>query len=232
MQDYKRRVSPDASTKAKDCYHWNHKSNIETLSYNQIIETLIIPKSRFQTDPSALAPTFCFQKNAQQECVPVELHDVVCLWNWLRPKLSAQFPGTVMAKHDDLFLRGILGCMDKQMASQNGWNVWLAPNPTNGVTKWLKRLADAKSNSCLVTGFGEITSHAGWNVWLEQNPRSVWKYFFWPTKKKHKNPIKLNIYNSHPDCDGIWENHVTIAMAAEGGITSSRLKLDCQGDWL
>ena len=42
----------------------------------------------------AVAP---WQKTAQlDEASHITLHDAVCLWTWLRPKLAAEFPGHVM----------------------------------------------------------------------------------------------------------------------------------------
>ncbi|CAL1125989.1 unnamed protein product [Cladocopium goreaui] len=64
-EDFKRRVGPDASTKAK--------------------------------------------KNAQLgEEDQLLLHDCVCLWLWLLPKLENEFPKPVVDKHYQLFLRGSL----------------------------------------------------------------------------------------------------------------------------
>jgi hypothetical protein len=60
----------------------------------------------------AVAP---WQKTAQlDEASHITLHDAVCLWTWLRPKLAAEFPGHVCQRHDDLFLKGCLG-------SRVGW---------------------------------------------------------------------------------------------------------------
>ncbi|CAK9107687.1 Uncharacterized protein SCF082_LOCUS50126 [Durusdinium trenchii] len=49
------------------------------------------------------------KKNAQlDEDAQHLLHDVVCLWHWLQPKLKSQFPAPVVEKHHDLFMRGSL----------------------------------------------------------------------------------------------------------------------------
>ena len=49
------------------------------------------------------------QKNAQlDEAGHLALHDAVCLWVWLRPKLAAEFPGDVVARHEELFMKGYL----------------------------------------------------------------------------------------------------------------------------
>lgn len=37
------------------------------------------------------------------------LHDTCCLWLWLLPKLKLEFPGTVIARHEELFAKGLLG---------------------------------------------------------------------------------------------------------------------------
>ena len=36
------------------------------------------------------------------------LHDCVCLWLWLLPRLEKQFPGEVVEKHKELFEKGLL----------------------------------------------------------------------------------------------------------------------------
>ena len=36
------------------------------------------------------------------------LHDVTCLWLWVRAKLNHQFPADVITKHDELFMNGSL----------------------------------------------------------------------------------------------------------------------------
>ena len=36
------------------------------------------------------------------------LHDITCLWVWLRPKLGKSFGTEVLEKHDELFMQGHL----------------------------------------------------------------------------------------------------------------------------
>ena len=51
-----------------------------------------------------------WQKFAQMdEAAHMHLHDIVCLWVWLCPKLASEFPGNVCARHEDLFAKGSLG---------------------------------------------------------------------------------------------------------------------------
>ena len=52
----------------------------------------------------------CAQKAAQRsEDDHILLHDVCCLWVWLRPKMVAEFPGHVVKRHDDLFAKAFPG---------------------------------------------------------------------------------------------------------------------------
>ena len=49
------------------------------------------------------------QKNAQlDEAGHLALHDAVCLWIWLRPRLASEFPGDVCTRHEELFMKGYL----------------------------------------------------------------------------------------------------------------------------
>jgi hypothetical protein len=52
-------------------------------------------------------PSFAWQKLNQldldAQCL---LHDVCCLWIWLRAKLVLSFSGEVIQKHDELFMNG------------------------------------------------------------------------------------------------------------------------------
>ena len=101
MQDFSRRVRPEASVKAKDGFvsgnlsSWNNNSYI----YNRLVR---------------LCPSFSIipaspQKNAQlDEESQLLLHDITCLWHWLKPKMESAFPATVIQKFDDMFFRGTL----------------------------------------------------------------------------------------------------------------------------
>ena len=52
----------------------------------------------------------CGQKQAQMdEEGHVGLHDVVCLWIWLKKKLEDSFPSSLVEKYEALFLKGTLG---------------------------------------------------------------------------------------------------------------------------
>ena len=39
----------------------------------------------------------------------LHLHDLVCLWIYVREKMSTSFTGEVMERHDILFQKGYLG---------------------------------------------------------------------------------------------------------------------------
>jgi hypothetical protein len=39
----------------------------------------------------------------------LQLFDVCCLWKYLQPKIRENFPGSVLQKYDQMFLKGILG---------------------------------------------------------------------------------------------------------------------------
>lgn len=39
----------------------------------------------------------------------LHLHDLTCLWIYVRGKMSATFTGEVMARHETLFEKGYLG---------------------------------------------------------------------------------------------------------------------------
>ena len=40
------------------------------------------------------------------------LHDIACLWIYLRPKMAATFPGEVVKRHEDLFHKGaVVACI-------------------------------------------------------------------------------------------------------------------------
>ena len=50
------------------------------------------------------------QKNQQlNEEAATMLHDVVCLWLWLREKMKVEFAEPIIAHHDEKFLKGCLG---------------------------------------------------------------------------------------------------------------------------
>lgn len=34
------------------------------------------------------------------------LHDCVCLWHWLLPKLVQEFPTNIVERHQELFYKG------------------------------------------------------------------------------------------------------------------------------
>ena len=36
------------------------------------------------------------------------LHDCCCFWLWLVPKMTMEFPGEVIARHQELFYKGPL----------------------------------------------------------------------------------------------------------------------------
>ena len=36
------------------------------------------------------------------------LHDISCLWLWLRKQMETEFPGDVISRHDELFANGYL----------------------------------------------------------------------------------------------------------------------------
>ena len=53
--------------------------------------------------------SFAPQKQAQMdEESHVNLHDVVCLWIWLKKKMVDAFPSSVVDKYDSLFHKGFL----------------------------------------------------------------------------------------------------------------------------
>ena len=45
------------------------------------------------------------------------LHDVCCLWEWLVPKLKKEFPGSVVERHVELFMKGLLDYLQVNL----GW---------------------------------------------------------------------------------------------------------------
>ena len=47
------------------------------------------------------------------------LHDIACLWIYLRPKMAATFPGEVVKRHEDLFHKGCCGRMYLGKSSTN-----------------------------------------------------------------------------------------------------------------
>ena len=101
LQDFARRVGPDASTKAKDGWVW--KRNIVEVS---IIPICCLSGSGKQTLENTIS---LYQKLAQlDEEAQMQLHDNCCLWHYLRPKLESAFPKGVVQKHYEMFMRGIL----------------------------------------------------------------------------------------------------------------------------
>lgn len=49
------------------------------------------------------------QKMAQlDETGHLALHDIVCLWAWLAPKLQNEFPNNICDRHAELFAKGCL----------------------------------------------------------------------------------------------------------------------------
>ena len=79
-------------------------------------------------------PVFLFQKAAQlDEEQATSLHDIVCLWVWLRSHMEHEFNKTVVEQHDVLFMKG---CLASNMWGRAGlastqsqkivWS-WLAP---------------------------------------------------------------------------------------------------------
>ena len=53
--------------------------------------------------------SFCQKLQQLSEEDHQMLHDVCCFWIWIKPKMMAEFPGEVIARHQDLFDKGILG---------------------------------------------------------------------------------------------------------------------------
>ena len=56
------------------------------------------------------------------EAAHVVLHDCVLLWHWLLPKLYQEFPGNVVDRHHELFMKGRL---DRK--TMGGGVIWLGP---------------------------------------------------------------------------------------------------------
>ena len=97
LQDFVRRVSPD-------CFDQSKGQDLGKLNCGHLF---FIFKKRV-SQPFWIAPTLP-QKNAQlDEESQLLLHDVTCLWHWLRPKMESAFPAPVIAKHDAMFQRGTL----------------------------------------------------------------------------------------------------------------------------
>jgi len=92
------------------------------------------------------------------------LHDVCCLWTWLRPKLVEAFPGAVVDKHDLLFMRGTLGQIAFDRKRNNSDLILVGFEL--GVTIPDSHLAGANFNPIIVTGFHRIPSHLDSWSWL------------------------------------------------------------------
>ena len=54
-------------------------------------------------------PALCQKLAALAEDEHFLLHDVTCLWCWLRPKMAKHFGTEIVDRHDELFLDGKLG---------------------------------------------------------------------------------------------------------------------------
>ena len=65
----------------------------------------------------------------------VNLHDIVCLWIWLRERLQRTFPMETVAKYENLFQKGLLSCISCTPAENSrkfGWGVIGFPeNPSS-----------------------------------------------------------------------------------------------------
>ena len=49
------------------------------------------------------------QKEVQRgEEAQIHLHDMICLWLWMKKKMKESFPGEVLDRHQTLFDNGIL----------------------------------------------------------------------------------------------------------------------------
>ena len=63
----------------------------------------------------------------------VHLHDIVCLWIWLRERLQRAFPMETVEKYEKLFQKGLLGCVSHTPAEnfgKFGWGViWFSRKP-------------------------------------------------------------------------------------------------------
>ena len=116
------------------------------------------------------------QKNQQlNEEGATMLHDVVCLWVWVKETMKMEFTAAVIEQHDEKFLKGtlgfeIVGCSqvgcDGLAAAKwgvMGWQpsgVWWVGcsqhtcdwSPRNPVTKFKQELAGAKLNDLHVLG--------------------------------------------------------------------------------
>lgn len=110
-QDFCRRVSKTASTKAKDCTwlmikYWLH-----------VLRKFTLYSSSIFFDP-------CCQKAAQiSEDEHLALHDICCCWIWVRDQMQRSFNKDIMDKHDDLFENGCFNCI--QQGIQNNGKVWV-----------------------------------------------------------------------------------------------------------
>ena len=65
------------------------------------------------------------QKEAQlSEQNHLDLHDLTCLWLFVKKAMSASFPGEVVERHQELFDNGHLGLAKKKtnlVVSDRGW---------------------------------------------------------------------------------------------------------------
>ena len=185
MQDFERKVGKDGSTKSKDImvvgFHvwWPFagqillggiccKSPISSVRIN--MEYLIILNCYGRQTLTVTRWWPALQKLAQlDDEKQMQLFDVCCLWVYLQPKIKENFPGSVLQKYDQMFLKGILGLAHSAktgvaklprkymeiLQMDNIWNanrshvsywIWLAPN------KWI--ICKMITDHVLAIGFG------------------------------------------------------------------------------
>ena len=169
------------------CWLFSYKSKSCTVIYLKRLD------ETFHLFQSTLPPP---EKNAQlDDDGQLLLHDVVCLWNWMRPKLKSQFPGAVLQRHEELFMRGPLGEKKRWFHFPKS-KFWPCNFP--------------KYRRNLVETFGPRQSQLWSFHGFSQNPVTNWLNHLAGANRTSKNPWNLDYILETMKCDGILENHVNM----------------------
>ena len=130
------------------------------------------------------------QVNAQlDEAGHLQLHDIACLWCWLRPQLQAEFPSQTVDHYTDLFMKGHLaqtlrriGLGTKLAGFQN--TTWIWPKGLDFCEWFLYMgLAGAKWILDFVIGSWNTPSQHGTYIWPAPSGFEI--LWFVPIKHRH-----------------------------------------------
>ena len=150
------------------------------------------------------------------------LHDVCCLWIWLRAKMEVTFTGEILKKHDELFMSGYLELIITFLSGKSHWK-WIWDDWSPKIFGWdgeeimgfpetpsqilsQKFLAGPKKSITFCLGFFCLEFHG-----VSGNPVTISivsgeSIIFWDLSWTKKNDWTLQNLGF---CDGVSRNPVT-----------------------